>query len=87
MLMTSQRMTSRNYICVLSSYLMCGQLKDAGEIVDQWQRSKAPEFDISACNRLFDALLNAGFTDKADSFRELMLQKSCILTSKAGVAE
>uniref|UniRef100_A0A0A9FZD5 Pentatricopeptide repeat-containing protein n=1 Tax=Arundo donax TaxID=35708 RepID=A0A0A9FZD5_ARUDO len=87
MLMTSQQMTSRNYICVLSCCLMCGQLKDAGEIVDQWQRSKAPEFDISACNRLFDALLNAGFCDMVDSFRELMLQKSCILTSRAGVAE
>ncbi|WVZ85867.1 hypothetical protein U9M48_032727 [Paspalum notatum var. saurae] len=87
MLMTSQRMTSRNYICVLSSYLMCGQLKDAGEIVDHWQRSKAPEFDISACNRLLDALLNSGLTDTADSFRELMLQKSCILTSRANVAE
>ncbi|GJN27442.1 hypothetical protein PR202_gb15469 [Eleusine coracana subsp. coracana] len=85
--MTSQRMTSRNYICVLSSYLMCGELKDAGEIVDQWQRSKAPEFDISACNRLFDALLRAGFTETADSFRELMLQKSCILTSRASVGE
>uniref|UniRef100_J3LYE0 Pentacotripeptide-repeat region of PRORP domain-containing protein n=2 Tax=Oryza brachyantha TaxID=4533 RepID=J3LYE0_ORYBR len=82
MLMTSQRMTSRNYICVLSSYLMCGQLKDAGEVVDQWQRSKAPEFDISACNRLLDAFLNAGFTDTANSFREMMLQKSCILTSR-----
>ncbi|XP_062225788.1 pentatricopeptide repeat-containing protein At5g09450, mitochondrial-like [Phragmites australis] len=87
MLMTSQRMTSRNYICVLSSHLMCGQLKDAGEIVDQWQRSKAPEFDISACNRLLDAFLTAGFTDTANSFRELMLQKGCILTSRAGVAE
>jgi pentatricopeptide repeat protein len=87
MVMTSQRMTSRNYICVLSSYLMCGQLKDAGEIVDQWQRSKAPEFDISACNRLLDALLGAGLTDTADKFRELMLQKSCILTSRATVAE
>ncbi|KAL6845718.1 hypothetical protein ACP4OV_024293 [Aristida adscensionis] len=87
MQMTSQRMTSRNYICVLSSYLMSGQLKDAGEIVDQWQRSKAPEFEISACNRLFDAFLNAGFTDTANSFRELMLQKSCILTSRATAAE
>ncbi|CAD6263527.1 unnamed protein product [Miscanthus lutarioriparius] len=87
MVMTSQRMTSRNYICVLSSYLLCGQLKDAGEIVDQWQRSKAPEFDISACNRLLDALLGAGLTDAADRFRELMLQKSCILTSRAPVVE
>ncbi|CAL5016679.1 unnamed protein product [Urochloa decumbens] len=87
MLMTSQRMTSRNYICVISSYLMCDRLKDAGETVDQWQRSKAPEFDISACNRLFDALLNAGLTDTAERFRELMLQKSCILTSRATVAE
>jgi pentatricopeptide repeat protein len=66
---------------------MCERLKDAGEIVDQWQRSKAPEFDISTCNRLFNALLNAGLTDTADSFRELMLQKSCILTSRATVAE
>jgi hypothetical protein len=76
-------MTSRNYVCVLSSYLMCGQLKDAAEIVNEWQRSKAPEFDISACNRLFDALLGAGFTETAGSFSELMLQKSCILTSRA----
>ena len=87
MLMTSHRMTSRNYICVISSYLLCERVKDAGEIVDQWQRSKAPEFDISACNRLLDALLNAGLTDTAESFRELMLQKSCILTSRATVAE
>jgi hypothetical protein len=102
MQMTSQQLTSQNYICVLSSYLilggqpffkivlrtfLCGQLKDAGEIVDQWQRSKAPEFDIAACNRLFDALLRAGFTETVDSFRELMLQKSCILTSRAGVVE
>lgn len=83
MQMTAQRMTSRNYVCVLSAYLMCGQLKDAAEVVDQWQRSKVPEFDVSACNRLFDALLAAGFTDTADSFRELMLQKSCILSSRA----
>ncbi|KAF7009416.1 hypothetical protein CFC21_023955 [Triticum aestivum] len=83
MQMTAQRMTSRNYVCVLSAYLMCGQLKDAAEVVDQWQRSKLPEFDVSACNRLFDALLAAGFTDTADSFRELMLQKSCILSSRA----
>ena len=87
MLMTSQRMTSRNYICVISSYLLCERVKDAGEIVDQWQRSKAPEFDISACNRLLDALRNAGLTDSAERFRELMLQKSCILTSRATVAE
>lgn len=83
MQMTAQRMTSRNYVCVLSAYLMCGQLKDAAEVVDQWQRLKVPEFDVSACNRLFDALLAAGFTDTADSFRELMLQKSCILSSRA----
>jgi hypothetical protein len=68
---------------VLSSYLMCGKLKDAAEVVDEWQRSKAPEFDISACNKLFDAFLGAGFSDTADMFRELMLQKSCILTSRA----
>uniref|UniRef100_A0ACD5V7D3 Uncharacterized protein n=1 Tax=Avena sativa TaxID=4498 RepID=A0ACD5V7D3_AVESA len=82
MQMTSQRMTGRNYVCVLSSFLMCGQLKDAVEVVDQWQRSNAPEFDISACNRLLDAFLGAGFTETAGSFRELMLQKSCILKSR-----
>ncbi|OAY76002.1 Pentatricopeptide repeat-containing protein, mitochondrial [Ananas comosus] len=80
--MTSQKMSSRNYICVLSSYLMLGQLKDAGEVIDQWRQSKSLEFDISACNRLFDAFMKADLIDVADKFRELMLQKSCELTRR-----
>lgn len=83
---SQQRMTSRNYVCVVSSYLACGRLEDAGEVVDQWQRSKAPEFDVSACNRLLDALLRAGLADAAGRFRELMLQKRCILTSSSSRA-
>ncbi|URE49161.1 PPR repeat [Musa troglodytarum] len=79
--MTSQKMTSRNYICIISSYLMLERLKEAGEVIDEWRKSKAEEFDISDCNRLFEVLKKAGLADTAEKFRELMLQKDCGLTS------
>ncbi|XP_008812226.1 pentatricopeptide repeat-containing protein At5g09450, mitochondrial [Phoenix dactylifera] len=80
--MTSQKMTSRNYICILSSYLMLGQLKEAGEVIDEWRNSKVLDFDISACNRLFDAFMKAGLVDTAETFQGLMLQKNCELRSR-----
>ncbi|KAB2634878.1 pentatricopeptide repeat-containing protein [Pyrus ussuriensis x Pyrus communis] len=33
LIMTGQKMTSRNYMCILSSYLMLGQLKEVGEVI------------------------------------------------------
>ncbi|KAG6495868.1 hypothetical protein ZIOFF_043698 [Zingiber officinale] len=81
MKMTKQKMTSRNYICVISSYLMVEQFKEAGEVIDEWKKSKGQEFHISDCNRLFEALKKTGLSDKAEKFHELMLQKDYELTS------
>lgn len=78
--MTSQKMSSRNYVCVLSSYLLLGQLKEAGEVVDEWMQSKVVDFDVSACNRLLDAFVKGGLTEVAETFRGLMLERSCELT-------
>lgn len=74
--MTSQKMTSRNYICILSSYIMLGQLKEAQEVIDQWKQS-VPDFDASACKRLVDAFSEAGFVEKAESLRQLLVLKDC----------
>lgn len=57
---------------------MLERLKEAGEVIDEWRKSKAEEFDISDCNRLFEALKQAGLTDTAEKFRELILQKDCV---------
>lgn len=78
--MTSQKMSSRNYVCVLSSYLLLGQLKEAGEVVDEWMQSKVLDFDVCACNRLLDAFVKGGLTEVAENFRGLMLDRSCGLT-------
>ncbi|KAF8404672.1 hypothetical protein HHK36_009560 [Tetracentron sinense] len=67
--MTSQKMTSRNYICILSSYIMLGQLKEAGEVLDQWKQSTTTDFDISMCNRLLDAFARAGLMEKSEDIR------------------
>lgn len=74
--MTKQKMMSRNYICILSSYLMLGHLKEIGDVIDQWKQSATTEFDISACNRLLDAFSDVGLTEKANDFHMLLLQKN-----------
>ncbi|WOK92196.1 hypothetical protein Cni_G00887 [Canna indica] len=79
--MTSQKISGRNYICILSSYLILDQLKEAAEVIDQWRQSKAQNFDISDCNRIFEAFKKAGLADTAEKFQDLMLQKDRKLTS------
>uniref|UniRef100_A0A2P2P274 Pentatricopeptide repeat-containing protein n=1 Tax=Rhizophora mucronata TaxID=61149 RepID=A0A2P2P274_RHIMU len=79
--MTKQKMTSRNYVCILSSYLVLGHLKEAGEIIDQWKQSTTTDFDISACNRLLNALSGAGLTETANNFRMLLIERNCHPTS------
>lgn len=75
--MTKQKMTSRNYICVLSSYLMLGHLKEMEEVIDQWKQSTTSDFDNSACDRLFEAFVDIGLTEKANEFKLLLIQKNC----------
>lgn len=81
--MTKQKMTSRNYICVLSSYLMLGHLKEVEEVIEQWMQSTTPNFDISACNRVLDAFTETVSTAKANDFRMLLIRKNCIPTNES----
>ncbi|MCD7468183.1 hypothetical protein HAX54_006145 [Datura stramonium] len=74
---TNQKMTSRNYVCVLSSYLMLGHTKEVGEIIDQWKLSAATNFDRSRCNRLVKAYKEVGLEESAVAFRLLLIQKGC----------
>uniref|UniRef100_A0A1J3HS08 Pentatricopeptide repeat-containing protein, mitochondrial n=2 Tax=Noccaea caerulescens TaxID=107243 RepID=A0A1J3HS08_NOCCA len=79
---TNQKLSSRSYICVLSSYLMLGHLREAGEVIDQWKESKTTEFDASACARILNAFRAVGLEDKASDFHLLLLQKKCILENE-----
>ncbi|KAJ4848940.1 hypothetical protein Tsubulata_034176 [Turnera subulata] len=75
--MTKQRMTTRNYVCILSSYLMLGHLKEVGEVIDQWKQSTTTDFDISACGRLLDAFAGVGFSGTSNDFHMLLIEKNC----------
>lgn len=75
--MTKQKMTSRNYLCVLSSYLMLGQLREAGEVIDQWVQSAAADFNVSTCNRVLKAFKDAGLVETGETLRMLLTEKGC----------
>ncbi|KAK2662909.1 hypothetical protein Ddye_001483 [Dipteronia dyeriana] len=82
--MTKQKMTSRNYICILSSYLMLGHLKEMEEVIDQWKQSTTSDFDTSACSRLLGSFVEIGLAEKANDLQMLLLQKNCSPTYDAG---
>ncbi|KAK6156784.1 hypothetical protein DH2020_011032 [Rehmannia glutinosa] len=75
--MSRQKMTGRNYVCILSSYLMLEHLKEVGEVIDQWKQSATSEFDGSMCNKLLEAFKEVGMTDKATSFHMVLHEKGC----------
>ncbi|GAB2292022.1 hypothetical protein Dimus_026270 [Dionaea muscipula] len=72
--MTGQKMSGRNYICILSSYLMLDHMKEVGEVIDQWKQSTATLFDKSSCDRLIDAFAKAGFSEKSEAFVTVLNQ-------------
>lgn len=80
---TSQKMTSRNYTCILSAYLVLGELKQAGKVIDEWKQSKVLDFDVSACDRLFDGFAKVGLTETAESLRRLMRPMNCEISGSA----
>ncbi|KAH6789942.1 Tetratricopeptide repeat superfamily protein, partial [Perilla frutescens var. frutescens] len=80
--MTGQKMTGRNYVCVLSSYLMLGHLEEVGEIVGQWKQSATSEFNSSMCNKLLAAFEEIGMADTAASFHTILREKGCDLTDE-----
>ncbi|KAI3887972.1 hypothetical protein MKW92_036728 [Papaver armeniacum] len=75
--LTAQKMTSRNYMCILSSYVMLGEFKEAGGVLDEWKQSKSVDFDAKQCRKLVDAFAGAGLVEKAELLRTLMIQKDC----------
>lgn len=74
--MTKQKMTSRNYLCILSSYLMLGHLKEVEEVIGQWKQSATTEFDVFTCSRLSKAFAEVGLWEKAASF-DMLLAEDC----------
>ncbi|OMO85202.1 hypothetical protein CCACVL1_10362 [Corchorus capsularis] len=80
--MTKQKMTSRNYICILSSYLILGHSKDVGEVIDQWKQSTTTDFDISAFSRILSAFSDVGLTEKANDLNLLLIQRNCSPTNE-----
>ncbi|KAF8032084.1 hypothetical protein BT93_D1101 [Corymbia citriodora subsp. variegata] len=76
--MTKQKMTSRNFLCVLSSYLMLGHMKEVGEVIDQWKQATITSFDSSYCSQLLDAYREIGLIDTANAFHVLLIEKNCI---------
>ncbi|XP_047983832.1 pentatricopeptide repeat-containing protein At5g09450, mitochondrial [Salvia hispanica] len=75
--MTGQKMTGRNYVCVLASYLMLGYLEDVGEIVEQWKQPATSEFNSTMCNKLAAAFEEIGMADTAAGFRRILREKGC----------
>ncbi|KAL9231908.1 hypothetical protein vseg_007069 [Gypsophila vaccaria] len=72
--MTKQKMIGRNYVPILSSYLMLGHMKEVAEVLDQWKNSTTSVLDRSVCDRLVDAFQETGFSEKAETFRLLLDQ-------------
>ncbi|KAI7990350.1 Pentatricopeptide repeat-containing protein [Camellia lanceoleosa] len=75
--MSAQKITNRNYGCTLSSYLMLGYLREAGEVIDQWKQASATELVISNCNRLLKAFSDVGLMETAETFHTLLTEKGC----------
>ncbi|CAL5360035.1 unnamed protein product [Camellia sinensis] len=75
--MSAQEITDRNYGCILSSYLMLGYLREAGEVIDQWKQASAAELVISDCDRLSKAFSDVGLMETAETFHSLLTEKGC----------
>ncbi|KAF5187391.1 Pentatricopeptide repeat-containing protein [Thalictrum thalictroides] len=75
--MAPMKMTSRNYVCIISCYLMLNHSREAGEVFEQWKQSTTTDFDSHACTRLLNAFEGARLVEKADMLRAIMKEKSC----------
>ncbi|XP_017224208.1 pentatricopeptide repeat-containing protein At5g09450, mitochondrial [Daucus carota subsp. sativus] len=80
--MTKQKMTSRNFLCILSSYLMLGNLKEVEEVIDQWKSSTTTEFHDSTCRSLSKAFAELGLQDKAAAF-SMILTEECEIVDES----
>lgn len=73
--MTRQKIAGRSYICILSSYLILGHMKEAGEVIDKWKQSASSVLDKASCDRLVDAFAKTGFGEKSEALVTVLKQK------------
>ncbi|XP_034679762.1 pentatricopeptide repeat-containing protein At5g09450, mitochondrial isoform X2 [Vitis riparia] len=81
--MTKQKIKSRSYVCILSSYVMLGHIRDVGIVIDEWKKSTTTDFDISAFYRLLDAFAELRLIEEAETFHKLLIRKSCLPTDES----
>lgn len=74
--LTKQRMKGRSYVCILSSYVMLGHMKDVEIVINEWKNSTTSDFDTSIFYRLLDALAELGLMEEAETLHKLLTQKS-----------
>lgn len=74
--MTKQKMISRNYICIISAYLMLGHAKEVGEVIDQWKQSTTTDFDILSFKRIMDAFTDIGLAEVANNLNIILIEKN-----------
>lgn len=74
--MTKQKMISRNYICIISAYLMLGHAKEVGEVIDQWKQSTSTDFDMLACKKIMDAFTETGIDEIANNLNMILIEKN-----------
>ncbi|KAL5072040.1 hypothetical protein RYX36_022927 [Vicia faba] len=74
--MTKQKMISRNYICIISAYLILDHAKEVGEVIDQWKQSTTPDFDTHACKRIMDAFTDIGLDEISNNLSLILIEKN-----------
>ncbi|KAL9321372.1 hypothetical protein ACSQ67_013211 [Phaseolus vulgaris] len=72
--MTKQKMISRNYICIISSYLILGHSKEVGEIIDQWKQSTTTDFDLLACKKIMAGFRNISLAEIANNLNKILIE-------------
>ncbi|KAM1482177.1 hypothetical protein ACFXTO_034524 [Malus domestica] len=77
LIMTGQKMTSRNYICILSSYLMLGQLKKSEKLLIGGSNQLLQNFVLLPAVGVLHAFTDIGLTEKAHNFKTVLIQKNC----------
>ena len=67
--MNTQNISGGTYVSVLSSYLVRGYLKEAGEILDEWEK------DTDTYGRLYHAVLKSDLISAAKNFSQLLSER------------
>lgn len=76
--MTKQKILSRSYVSILSSYMVLGHVTDVELVIGQWKKSVTTDFDISMLYRLLDGFKEQGLIEEAETFHKLLIRNSCL---------